>query len=276
MQENLRNHSVAHSTKPVTRSDAGRNDWLPVIGVSLVVALATFAFTTSVMSDRIREALDGYEHEARQIDRQFAGVPKSSQFSEEYYIRDFFKDRRDGVFLDVGANHYRDLSNTYFLETALGWSGLAIEPQTTFAADYVTHRPRTRFVAMFASDTDDRTVTLYVPPADRAVASADADFAKIGGATQATSVPSTTLNRVLETAGIARLDFLSMDIELHEPQALAGFDIAKYRPALVCIEGHAPVRQLILDYFQRHGYVMVGKYLRADFNNLYFTPASQQ
>jgi hypothetical protein len=41
---------------------------------------------------------------------------------------------------------------------------------------------------------------------------------------------------------------------------------------LVCIEAHPEVRQEILDYFARNGYVVVGKYLRADIWNLYFTP----
>ena len=75
-----------------------------------------------------------------------------SQFYEEWFIRDFFQDKRGGVFLDVGANHYKRDSMTYFLETQLGWSGIAVEPQTRFAADYAKHRPRTRFIPMFASD----------------------------------------------------------------------------------------------------------------------------
>jgi hypothetical protein len=32
------------------------------------------------------------------------------------------------------------------------------------------------------------------------------------------------------------------------------------------------VRQQILDYFTRHGYVLIGKYLWVDRENLYFTP----
>ena len=63
-----------------------------------------------------------------------------------------------------------------------------------------------------------------------------------------------------------------MDIELSEPKALAGFDIGRFRPGLVCIEAHDEVRQQILDYFARSGYVIVGKYLAADENNLYFMP----
>jgi hypothetical protein len=37
---------------------------------------------------------------------------------------------------------------------------------------------------------------------------------------------------------------------------------------------HPQVRQRIIDYFARHHYVVVGKYLRADVNNLYFTQLS--
>ena len=63
-----------------------------------------------------------------------------------------------------------------------------------------------------------------------------------------------------------------MDIELSEPKALAGFTIERFKPELVCIEAHPEVRQQILDYFARHQYVVVAKYLRADDKNLYFTP----
>jgi hypothetical protein len=63
-----------------------------------------------------------------------------------------------------------------------------------------------------------------------------------------------------------------MDIELWEPKALAGFDIERFRPALVCVEAHPEVRQSLLDYFATHHYTVVGKYLRADDSNLYFAP----
>ena len=61
-----------------------------------------------------------------------------------------------------------------------------------------------------------------------------------------------------------------MDIELHEPTALKGFDIDGFKPALVCIEALLLVRQKILDYFAAHRYVLVGKYIWADRENMYF------
>lgn len=204
------------------------------------------------------------------------GPARNSRYGEEWIIRDFFQDRRGGVFVDVGANHYRRESNTYFLETQLGWSGLAIEPQIKFAADYAAHRPLTRFVRLFVSDVSNRQAVLYVPP-NNVVASFDKRFAESesGEVAQAVTANTTTLDDILDRNGIDKFDFLSIDVELHEPQVLNGFSIDRFRPRLVTIESHAPIRQQILDYFTKHGYAVIGKYLRADTENLWFAPLGE-
>ena len=51
-----------------------------------------------------------------------------------------------------------------------------------------------------------------------------------------TRVPATTLNNLLARQEIARIDFLSIDVEGAEPKVLAGFDIQRFKPRLVCIE----------------------------------------
>jgi hypothetical protein len=169
-----------------------------------------------------------------------------SRYVEEWVVRDHFQDRRGGVFLDVGAGHFRNESNTYYLEKELGWSGVAVDALPEYAADYRAHRPRTSASEAFTVQKGER------------------------GAGR--EVPTATLRRVLEEAGVARIDYLSMDIELAEPKALAGFDIRRYQPELVCIEVHPEVRQQIFDFFARNGYVVVGKYLRIDPTNVYFQP----
>lgn len=213
-----------------------------------------------------------YFHEARAYRQRYE--TKYSLNDEERFVRDFFADRRGGVFVDVGANHYRNGSNTYYLETSLGWSGLAIDPQPQFAEGYSQHRPRTRYVQLFVSHRPGE-FPFFIPKARSldGVASGDEGYARAaGGDVERTLVASATLDQILERAGIDSFDFLSMDIERHEPAALAGFSIQRYRPALVCVEAHQPVRQLILDYFARRGYVLVGNYLRADPYNLWFAP----
>ena len=215
---------------------------------------------------------DGLPPGARYLAAAY-GPDRYSQFAEEWIIRDFFQDRRGGVFVDVGANHYRDASTTYYLEKNLGWSGLAIEPLAQFEADYKTHRPKTRFLPFFVSDVSDDVAKLYVLDAHTVVSSSDKAFTERTGANpREMTVPTITLNDLLPRHGIEKFDFLSMDIELSEPKALAGFDLRRFSPELVCIEAHSEVRQFILDYFARNGYVIVGKYLSADEHNLYFTP----
>jgi FkbM family methyltransferase len=207
--------------------------------------------------------------------RQRFGAERNSRYGEEWLIRDYFNDQRGGIFVDVGANHYQRDSNTYYLEERLGWSGVAIEPQTKFGADYAKHRPRTVFVPLFASDRSDIHATLYVPTNDL-VASSDKSFVQreVGDAGAPVEVYTATLDDILYRHKIARIDFLSVDVELHEPEVLNGFSISRFRPRLVCIESHAPVRQKILDYFASHGYGIVGKYLRLDSENLWFAPAT--
>jgi FkbM family methyltransferase len=240
-----------------------------------IAAVIMIALLTAALTAQLVEKTGYYSAPAlAEIEplKKYGLDNRVSRNHEELIIRDFFHDQRNGVFLDVGANHYRDESNTYFLEQQLGWSGVAIDAIREFGADYAVHRPRTRYVAMFASDVADATVQFFVPD-NRLVASSSREFTeRYGTAGEARQIPTTTLNAVLDQAGIAKIDFLSMDIELAEPKALAGFDIDRFRPAFVCIEAHPEVRQQILEYFARHRYVVAGKYLRVDPHNLYFQP----
>ena len=209
----------------------------------------------------------------RQALKEVYGPGTNSEHEEEWIIRDYFHGLRDGVFVDVGANHYQRYSNTYYLETVMGWSGVAVEPQREFEAGYTTHRPRTRFLPFFVSDRSDEQATLYVLEHNKLVTSADRSFTeRFGIGAHQITAPTITLNDLLATEEVGHFDFLSIDVELHEPQVLAGFDLRRFRPALVCIEAHSEVRQAILDYFTQSGYVIVAKYLRADTHNLYFKP----
>ena len=153
---------------------------------------------------------------------------------------------------------------------------MAIEPQIKFAAGYKQYRPRTTFVPLFISDVSNRQATLYVTERTDLLASGSRDYAEsFGEAVTPTTATTSTLDDVLDRLGVTRIDFLSIDIELAEPQALAGFDIGRFAPRLAAIEAHAPVRQQILDYFARNGYVLLGKYWQADDSNFWFAPRGQ-
>lgn len=70
---------------------------------------------------------------------------KGAQFSQDVFVArrlftDYIRQGRPGVFVEAGANHYKELSSSYFLEKCLGWSGLCIEPQRQYHAGFEEHR----------------------------------------------------------------------------------------------------------------------------------------
>jgi len=213
--------------------------------------------------------------ELEPIRRKYGPVRFSTGF-EEWLVRDYFQERRGGFFVDVGAGDYRHGSNTYYLEKELGWSGIAVDALAQFEPGFRRHRPRTKFVLFFVSDASDQQVQFHVLDEHPWVSSADRNFTRRWGRdTRTVTVPTATLNDILAAEGVERIDFLSMDVELSEPKALAGFDVGRYRPALVCIEAHPEVRQSILEFFTTRRYVLVGRFLRADVSNFYFAPLSK-
>jgi FkbM family methyltransferase len=240
-----------------------------------VIELAMWATFVAVLAmqyteRRLAPFLSTDNQEAEAFAQKY-GPSRHSGYVEEWILKDFFQSRRDGVFVDVGANHYEQGSNTYYLERSMGWSGVAIEPQVKFAAGYQEHRPRTTFVPLFISNVSNQKATLYVTDTD-AVASYVREFTERWGEVTPTTTTTSTLDDVLDRLKVSRIDFLSMDIELAEPQALAGFSINRFKPSLVAIEAHAPVRQQILDYFAQNGYVLLGRYWRVDAHNFWFAP----
>jgi len=205
------------------------------------------------------------------------GTPLYSQHKEELIVRDFFADRRKGVFLDVGcASPIKD-SNTYYLERHLGWSGIAVDALPEFAPSWLRKRPRSRFFNFYVSDHAGTIEPFYRSPL-RGTSSGRKDQKGPAGRelpVQKIQVPTTTLDRLLDDNGVAHIDFLSMDIEGHEPAALAGFDVERFRPALACLEAKPENREAIKRYFAAHGYEQLERYLEYDPVNYYFTPRTK-
>ena len=240
---------------------------LPTLGLVAGLAIGKIAFSSKAIENLASEQ----SHGLRTALEQYA--PKHfSERDEEIIIRHFFKDRRGGFFLDVGAYHYKDKSNTYYLEKYLNWKGIAIDANGEFAQGYRQNRPRTMFYNFFVSEKSDEKVEFYVvrDPGHLTKSTAVPEFVK-GRKTEEITVPTVALNDLLAGLDVRKVDFLNLDIELWEPQALAGFDIEKYRPDLVCVEAHRQVRDRLLAYFGAHGYVRLDQYFLFDQRNWYFT-----
>lgn len=208
-----------------------------------------------------------------------SGKKLYSQHNEELIIRDFFNDRKDGIFVDVGCAHYKDNSTTYYLEKHLGWSGIAVDALAEFALGYIENRPKTRFFNFIVTDHSGIIEPFYRLTNPSGLSSLDKDFLegsikyhKVRDEYRVIYVMTITLTELLKKNKISKIDFLSMDIEGSEPLALAGFDINKFKPELVCIEKTSKTKEKILRYFLNHGYERIDEYLKYDNVNWYFKP----
>jgi FkbM family methyltransferase len=189
----------------------------------------------------------------------------ASETEEKQLVLQFFGQKRDGVFVEVGANDPVSGSQTWLLEQN-GWRGVLVEPQS---AHYEKLRARRKNSQVFqlacGAPGEEGEMDLLLAVQDGLSTLQDPRDAPGAGFVGAERVKVTTLDKVLHSAGLERFDFLSLDVEGHEIQVLCGLDFEKFRPALILIEDH--LRDLSRHRFlAERGYKLVK---RTHLNNWY-------
>jgi FkbM family methyltransferase len=204
------------------------------------------------------------------------GTSVYARDKEELIVRHFFRDRRDGVFVDVGCYLPRQFNVTYYLEEQLNWSGIAVDALAKFGPLWAEARPRSRFFAYAVTDRSGDTITFHDAGPISAIERTTIDrWAEIKGKpipTREIQIPTITLDDLLDRAGVTRIDFFKIDVNGAEPTAMAGFDIQRFRPELVHVEVHPQNRDVLSRYFAENSYRRIDAYLEYDSTNWYFTP----
>ena len=156
--------------------------------------------------------------------------------NEPYLVQEFFGGET-GYFVEVGANHPHNGSQSWHLEK-LGWSGILIEPNPELVGKLRENRRAKVFaVACSSRENDGRKLPFYVAgplsTLDRAAMAPGAQPKTI------IEVPARTLNSILTEAGAPQpIDFLSIDVEGHEIAVLRDFDFIRWQPRLILLEDH--------------------------------------
>lgn len=191
-----------------------------------------------------------------------------SHSNEEVIIRDFFQDRRDGFFVDIGCSHPRRNSNTYYLEKHLGWTGIGVDGLPNYAKGWAKVRPESTFLNFLVTDESGTEKTFYQVP-EWGLSTAEEDVAKHLKVVKEIEVPTRTLDDILEAQKVEHIDLLSIDVEGHYEEVLGGFDLERWRPELVCIEEQGP---FAVPWFRARGYEPIARYRARDAANWYFAP----
>jgi FkbM family methyltransferase len=185
-------------------------------------------------------------------------------------VWDYFKGKTDGVFLEAGANDPKGISQTWLLEKR-GWTGVLVEPVPECCDKLRAERPGSKVFQKALGSPEQRGILrLAIPAGFTALAAALHEGEKAGEGDRIIEAELITLTEVLDQAGVKHLDYLSLDLEGMELEALQGLDFARFRPDVVIVEDR-------LDNLSRHHFMKgVGyKLVRRNGSNNWYVSADQ-
>ena len=189
----------------------------------------------------------------------------NAETEEKELVWKFFGRKRDGVFVEVGANEPVDGSQTWLLEQN-GWRGVLVEPQASHCDRLRAGRKNSQVFQVACSGPEmEGEMDLLVAEEEGSSTLQKQRDTHGTNFVSTERVKVTTLDKVLQAAGVAKIDFLSLDVEGHEIEVMRGFDFKKFSPALILIEDG--VRDLSKHHFLKsRGYKLVK---RTSLNNWY-------
>lgn len=190
-----------------------------------------------------------------------------SQYGQDKWItEEMFPGKRDGVFVDIGAHDGVTCSNTLYLEKEHGWTGVAVEP---IPHVYEQLRRNRSCVAVHGcvgargGTTTFRVISGYAEMLSGVVDEYDPrhlerierELREHGGRFTDIEVPCFTLQSLLESNGLTRIDYLTIDVEGSEHSILRDFDFDRFEIAVIDVENNykdASLQRLL----ERHGFML--------------------
>ena len=154
-----------------------------------------------------------------------------SQFDEDIFLTEFFKKKKKGKFVDLGAFHPIRYNNTYLLYRK-GWNGTNIDLNQTSIDMFNIVRSRDNNKCALISNKRNKKETVYFEHNFSAGNSINLinDPQKI--LTKEKIMTSSTFNDLVQH----KFDFLNIDLEGHDYIVLKTIDLKYYQPDLICVE----------------------------------------
>jgi FkbM family methyltransferase len=169
-------------------------------------------------------------------------------------------EKQGGYFVEIGAADGVNLSNTWLLETQMGWRGLLAEPNPRFfehlranrrceISTRCVHSVAGRSVEFIAAKRGEYSRIAEIAPDD------GQDEARLRGAGRIT-VQTTTLNDLLAEHGAPPvIDYLSIDTEGAELEILGAFDFGRWDVRAITVEHNwSPAREPLLELLTANGF----------------------
>jgi len=192
----------------------------------------------------------------------------SQHGQDEFVLNNFFRGKRGGVFVDVGAYDGETYSNTLFFERSMDWKGLCIEPlPSAFAKLKLIRRAICEQVCVSDFEGEAEFVEADAGPDERMLSGLwDAfDPRHVARLEEKASrqtrrrVPVTRLSTLLEKHKLFDIDYCSIDTEGSEFAILSGLDFTKFRIGVLTVECNYEGDARLPDLLTAKGYDYVGR-----------------
>ena len=163
-----------------------------------------------------------------------------SMDGEDIFILNYFKNKNNGFYIDVGCYHPLHRNNTFLLHKN-GWSGINIDIHQ-FSIDLFNYlRPDDVNLNCAVSNLNGVTKMFYQKKLSQ-LSTIDEKQAKIAfqGNIKTSEIKCFTLDAILEKLKFneKKIDLLDIDVEGGDLKVLKGFSLEKFKPELICVEIH--------------------------------------
>lgn len=181
----------------------------------------------------------------------------------------YFKDQKNGFFVDVGAHDGKSISSTYFLESELRWSGICIEPLERRFDELVVNRPNSICLNKAVYTKNGTVKFLDITGYPEMLSGIEEEYneqhkyrivneiKQQGGGASLVEVSCVTLNSVFEDYDVQTIDYLKIDTEGSELAILQSIDFSKYD--IKCIDVENNYNTDFKTFFEEKGYKLLIK-----------------
>jgi FkbM family methyltransferase len=183
-----------------------------------------------------------------------------SQINQDLKVLDHYNKKRNGYFVEIGANDGISLSNTYLLEKKYNWKGICIEPVPSIFKKLKNNRKSIN-VKNAIYNVDNKIVNIVESNLLSGIRD-DIDKHKHILKNKDVKVMTKTLTTILnENKSPRKIDYLSIDTEGSELKILKGIDFEKYKFGYINIEHNfiEPRRKQMKKLLQKNGYKYQGE-----------------